>query len=208
MNFLKRSSLSLLLFFSLFHALADSTGKGTSVADTNGLMAGFDASFEKGLFKSALDISKHHLTGFIFLKKTPENSYRILFSNQIGIKFFDLEISESNFIVHYCFPSMDRKQFLKVLKNDFRTLLFPFSGIKKIDIIAVERNTTEFKVKSASGGWVYRILNESGRITQMRSRWKLFDKTILEINYTGSSPSRMTIRNPIIRFNLLMELMP
>ena len=74
----------------------------------------FGDDFQKGLYRATLDISKNHLTGFIFIKKISDTSYRILFSNEFGMQIFDFEFLENEFIVHQCFPSLDRKSLLKI----------------------------------------------------------------------------------------------
>ena len=79
----------------------------------------FDSTFEKALYKGSLDISKHHLTGLFYMKRVSKNSVRILFSNELGINFFDLELTKDELIVHSCFPSLNRTSLLKLLKNDF-----------------------------------------------------------------------------------------
>jgi hypothetical protein len=168
--------------------------------------ANFSSSFEKGLYKATLDISKHHLSGFIFLKRTSDTSYRIIFSNQVGMKFFDLEVTEKELIVHYCFPSLERKSLLKLLETDFRIFLFPFGGIKKISLISVSADSTDFKVKTVLGKWIYRIANESSRIISMDSKGKIIGKTRIRVKYSDQYPSMIMINNPTIRLSLKMDL--
>jgi hypothetical protein len=45
----------------------------------------FGDDFKKGLYRTTFDIKKHHLTGYIFIKKLSDTSYRILFSNDFGM---------------------------------------------------------------------------------------------------------------------------
>ena len=163
-------------------------------------------SFEKGLYKSTLDISKHHMSGFIFLKKTSDSSFRIIFSNQIGMKFFDFEIVEENFIVHYCFPSLNRKPLLKILRNDFITFLFPFQGLKKTILLKGTVDSCDFKVKTANGKWIYGISNFSKRIIRMNTRGRFIQKTSIRISYLDANPSKIIILNPTIRLTLEMDL--
>ena len=165
------------------------------------------SSFDKGLYKTTLDISKHHLSGFIFLKRTSDTSYRIIFSNQMGMKFFDFEFQGKKFIIHYCFPSLERKSLLKLLENDFRMLLFPFDGIKKIFLVNAADNVgIDFKVKTGTGKWLYRIEEESKRIIKIDSRGKFLGKIRIGIGYSGSSISMIMVSNPTIKLKLSMNL--
>jgi len=83
----------------------------------------FGQGFEKALFTGSLDIKKHHLTGFLLIKKMEDESYRIVFTNQIGMTFFDFEVKQNGFKVVYCFESLNRKALIRIFEKDFRALL-------------------------------------------------------------------------------------
>jgi len=167
----------------------------------------FDTSFQKGLFRTTMDIRKNHLTGFIFIKKVSDTSYRILFSNEIGMKFFDLEFRQGEFIVHYCFPSMDRKSLLKLLDSDFRILFFSNNGIKKISLVKTEKkNETIFKIKSEQGKWNYQISTPTGKIFFIGSIKRFISKTIIKLDYSDGITTGINISNPMIKLNISMNL--
>ena len=83
----------------------------------------FGQGFEKALFTGSLDIKKHHLTGFLLVKKMEDESYRIVFTNQVGMTFFDFEVKQNSFRVVYCFESLNRKALIRIFEKDFRLLL-------------------------------------------------------------------------------------
>ena len=200
-------SLSLLLFIISFPGLAIQSNDTIGRTDTSFRTEKQNAYlFEKGLYKATMDISKHHISGFIFLKRTSDTSYRILFSNQMGMSFFDFEFSGHSFIVHSCFPSLDRKSLLSILETDFEILLFPFRDLKKAMLISGTSEPSRFKVKVSSGKWFYQVANDSKRITKMSSKGKLVKKTRISIVYQESAMSDILISNPTIGLELKMKL--
>jgi hypothetical protein len=167
----------------------------------------FDTGFSKGLFRTAMDIGKNHLTGFIFIKKVSDTSFRVLFSNEIGMKFFDLEFFPSAFIVHYCFPSLDRKSLLKLLENDFRIVFFTGTGIKKMKKSKGEKeDTVIYTVKSDSGKWNIHVSDAMKEIIFIGSSGRFISKTRINLGYSDGSLSEINISNPLIRLIITMNL--
>jgi hypothetical protein len=204
------------LFVKLLLILISLGRPGTSVALPGGTnsdpgVAGkwkpvFGEDFRKGLYRATLDISKNHLTGFMFIKKVSDTSYRILFSNEFGMQIFDFEFSGKEFIVHSCFPSLNRKSLLKLLDNDFRIILFPDYGIKKA---AMDRSRsgidTSYKIKSKTGKWQYIISGSSGKISSINSKGKIFSKTRIDLQYSSDLVTGINISNPFIKLSINLD---
>jgi len=54
----------------------------------------------------------------------PDSSTRLVFSNEMGFKYFDFEFSAAGvFKVYYILPQMDKKAVLTTLRKDFELLL-------------------------------------------------------------------------------------
>jgi hypothetical protein len=166
----------------------------------------FGNDFQKGLYRTTLDISRHHLTGFIFIKKTSDSTYRILFSNDFGMQIFDFEFLENKFIVHYCFPSLDKKSLLELLDNDFRMLLYPDHGIQKITQDRSEnKEEISFKIKAKTGKWNYRISSASRKILSIWSIGKFLSKTRINIIHSADIVTGISISNPLIKLRINMN---
>jgi len=166
----------------------------------------FGDDFQKGLYRTTLDISKHHLTGFIYIKKISDTSYRILFSNDFGMQIFDFEFSTNELVVHYCFPSMDRKSLLKLLENDFRILLFSNQGMKTITQDQSEnKEELSFKIKAKTGKWIYRISSVSRKILSIRSVGKFVSKTRIDLTHSADIVTGISISNPLIKLSITLN---
>jgi hypothetical protein len=84
----------------------------------------FRPQFSKALYNTQVDIVGKHLSGILLIKKMPDSSMRMLFSNELGFKFFDFEFSAAgNFKVYYIIKQMEKKAVLKTLRKDFELIL-------------------------------------------------------------------------------------
>jgi hypothetical protein len=169
----------------------------------------FDSSFEKALYKGSLDISKHHLTGLFFLKRVSVNSVRIVFSNEMGMTFFDLELKGDDFIVHSCFPSLERASLLKLLKNDFRLLMFPDTTVTRMKPgRSGDSGLLIFRVKSARGSFHYTYDKDSGKIIRIQTSRSIMGRTDLRINGDKRlEPTKIYISNSTIGLQINMTFL-
>lgn len=89
----------------------------------------FTSHFEKALFKTSLDIGKNHMTGYTLIKKISDSSFRLVFANQIGMTWFDLELMKGKLIKHSVFGPLDKKVLLRILKQDFNALIYTSDAV-------------------------------------------------------------------------------
>jgi hypothetical protein len=166
----------------------------------------FDSTFKKALYKGSLDISKYHISGLFFLKKISTNDYRIVFSNEMGMNFFDLEIKGSEFLVHSCFPSLNRSALLKIIENDFRMLIF-----SDTTVFSMKKGRSKdpellvYGVKSLKGAFRYTIDKDSGRIRRIQTSHSVFGRTDLRLyGEENRQPTKVHIFNPTIHLHFHM----
>jgi hypothetical protein len=166
----------------------------------------FDSTFKKALYKGSLDIGKHHLSGLFYFKSVGEKSTRIIFTNEIGMNFFDFELNRNKLIVHSCFPALKRKSLLRLLENDFRLLLIPDTTIKK----AKSRKSKDPKllivgVKSTRGPLQYTYNKDSGKLCRIQTLRSFISKTDLQLYGDEKvNPKKIDIFNPTIRIHIHM----
>jgi hypothetical protein len=168
----------------------------------------FDSTFKKALFKGSLDIGKHHLTGLFFIKRISDDTFRIVFSNEIGMNYFDLESKEDSLIIHSCFPSLNRKSLLQLIDNDIRYLVFPLRNIIKIKTIqSKDSGLILYGIKSKKGSFIYSITKESGRICRIQTKHAIMGKTDIHLEYAANNIRKIIITNPTIGLLLHMTLL-
>jgi hypothetical protein len=92
--------------------------------DNTNCIEKFRPSFQRTLYKAEVDVVGNHLSGILFIKKMPDSSTRLLFSNEAGFKYFDFEFSKDNvFKVYSILDKMDKESVKKTLKKDFQLIL-------------------------------------------------------------------------------------
>jgi hypothetical protein len=101
----------------------------------------FDINNKAYIFKSNIRLYKNEFSGIFVVKPCSNNSYRTVFLNELGMKFFDIEISQDNYYIHKIFESLDRKSIIKLFVNDFRVLLY-----NNVD----KRNSKKYKNKKGN----------------------------------------------------------
>lgn len=84
----------------------------------------FKPAFTVALYNTKVDVIGNHLSGLLLIKKMPDSSIRMVFSNEMGFKFFDFEFAPNgNFKVYSIIKEMNKKSVLKTLRKDFELLL-------------------------------------------------------------------------------------
>ncbi len=170
----------------------------------------YPGDFEKALYRATLDVMNHHMTGMMLIKRTSDSSFRINFSNEVGMTFFDLEITDKEMKKIAVFPDMDRKSLLSMLEIDFRLLLFRDHTIKKMNTQddCMKDSLMLHNAVSDWGKYTYTVHCWGLNLKSIASTKKGFTRAILDFQYLAAPvPSKVIIRNPSIRLNLRLSLL-
>jgi hypothetical protein len=85
----------------------------------------FKPEFNRVLYKTSVDVIGKHISGVLLIKRMPDSSIRIVFSNEMGFSFFDFGFFPKNgFIVYQILPQMNKKALIKTLRKDFELVMF------------------------------------------------------------------------------------
>ena len=95
----------------------------------------FRPQFTKALYNTSVDVTGKHLSGLLLIKTMPDSSTRLVFSNEMGFKYFDFEFAAGGaFKVYYILPQMNKKAVLITLRKDFEILLMQHLDLEKISV--------------------------------------------------------------------------
>jgi hypothetical protein len=84
----------------------------------------FKPAFQSSLYNTQVNVVGRHLSGLLLFKQMPDSSMRIVFTSEMGAKFFDFEFkSGAEFIVHQVMSQLNKKSVINTLKNDFELIL-------------------------------------------------------------------------------------
>lgn len=120
-----------------FFAACSSVYKGMqkTQADPSCLVK-FKPNFTKALYNTKVDVVGKHLSGLLLIKLMPDSSTRLVFSNEMGFKYFDFEFSAAGvFKVYYVLPQMNKDAVLTTLRKDFELLLMQHLPIEKAFVL-------------------------------------------------------------------------
>ena len=119
MRFLRLSSLALLAWGC---TRLSYPGRAPVAGDARALQA-LQPQFSTTLYRTQIDVVGKHLSGLLFFKKQPDNSYRVVFTNEMGLNFFDFHFANHRFEVLHCIAQLNRKPVVNQLHKDIGFLL-------------------------------------------------------------------------------------
>ncbi len=172
------------------------------------------------LFKASLDIKKHHLSGLLIIKRMdssgdegkPDSAihpvFRIVFSNEIGMTFFDLELKSDSFKVISCFESLNKSALMKIFETDFRLL----TGIDplKTKTFYTQTSTKNLVISCNAGRYkTWQTYSPSGDTIFIKAgKSTIADNAIISYRkYANGFPTKITIENNFIGMILSMRLL-
>jgi len=79
-------------------------------------------------YLTQFDIYGKHLSGIMLFKRTTDSTERIVFTNEMGFKFFDFEISADTFKTIYMLDRMNKPYIVNTLYRDLAMLCAPGSN--------------------------------------------------------------------------------
>jgi hypothetical protein len=170
--------------------------------DVNGLKK-FRPAFTVALYNTQVDVVGNHLSGILVIKKMPDSSTRLVFSNEMGFKFFDFEFSkEGDFKVYSIIQKMNKKSVLKTLRKDFELVLM--EHLDNLSVSVRMKDGLVYYIFPQSKGYNYYITDRTGnKLIRMERASK--NKTVVEAimeNYSNGVPDTIGISHKTFNFNI------
>jgi len=159
-------------------------------------------AFTVALYNTQVDVVGNHLSGLLLIKKMPDSSTRMVFSNEMGFKFFDFEFAaDGNFKVYSIIKKMNKKAVLKTLRHDFELVL-----MQDIDkpVSVRQKNGLIYYVFAQPKGYNYYIMDSTGK-TLLGMERASKKKTIVEAimtNYSNGIPDTIGISHKTFSFTI------
>ena len=163
----------------------------------------FRPQFTKVLYNTQVDVVGKHLSGILLIKKMPDSSTRMLFSNEIGFKFFDFEFSaEGNFKVYYILKQMDKKAVLKTLRKDFELILMQHLDMNNVHILK-DSESRYYAFPQSKGSYYYITDSSCHQLQRIEksSKRKPVVRAIMQ-NYNEGVPDTIGITHTTFNFTI------
>ena len=161
----------------------------------------FKPAFTVALYNTQVDVVGNHLSGLLIIKKMPDSSTRMVFSNEIGFKFFDFEFSaDGKFKVYSVIKQMNKRSVLKTLRKDFELILM--DHLENVSIRT--ENGLLCYVVPQTKGYNYYITDSLGNKLirlERASKTKTVVEAIME-NYIKGMPDTIAISHKTFNFTI------
>ena len=168
-----------------------------------GELAQFKPAFSVALYKTEVDVVGNHLGGLLLIKKMPDSSIRMVFSNEMGFKFFDFEFAaDGNFKVYSITKKMNKKAVITTLRKDFELILMEHLDSAALTIRT--NNGLKYYVFPQATGYNYYITNSTGdELVRMErvSKRKTVVQAIMK-DYRNGIPDTIGISHKTFNFTI------
>ena len=164
----------------------------------------FAPQFSNTLYSTSVDITKHHFSGILFFKHMPDSSTRIVFANEMGVKFFDFGFTKDDqFIKYYVMPKLDKKVVVKALKKDLELVIMHQDLSQAVLLKDSTYNYTAIPNKKGND---YYITDHCSKLVRIEKASK--KKAVVEVqmlDYNNGVPDSISIVHKNFKFNILLK---
>ena len=173
---------------------------------TNGSTANLQKlkpAFTVALYNTNINVVGNHLSGLLLIKRMPDSTLRMVFSNEMGFTFFDFEFAPGGgFKVYSIIKKMKKKSVIKTLRKDFELLLM--ERLNDNNVTIRKDSTDLFYIFPQSKGFNCYITNSTGS-EMVRMERASSQKTVVEMimkNYTNGIPDTIGISHKTFDFTI------
>jgi len=161
---------------------------------------------ETYIYRANLNLYNNDFSGMIIIKPQENNNYRIVFINEVGMKFFDLEFNDETYKINHIFEPMNKKIFLKLLINDFRFILM--NNLNSNFKTYKEKKGDLFVIKPKGQKELY-YFNEKSEFPKKAIKYSWLRKTVYLTyeNYKEEKPSKIHIKHKNIKFYMDLDFL-
>lgn len=163
----------------------------------------FKPAFTVALYNTSVDVVGNHLSGLLLIKKMPDSSTRMVFSNEMGFTFFDFEFAaDGQFKVYSIIKKLNKRSVIKTLQHDLELVLMNRMDNSKASVKTA--NGLIYYIFPQTKGFNYYITNQTGD-ELVRMERASNKKTIVEAvmkNYTNGIPDTIGISHKTFEFNI------
>ncbi len=174
----------------------------------------FGNDFQKALYKAKIELFGNYFSGLLIIKHMPDSSYRFVFTNELGMKFFDFGISISedqkkNFKVHYCFSALNRKSLLKLFEKDFSLLIMNTLEASNAKVFKEKKtNKTVFRFNESKEYNYYFFNEENGHLSKIENASGMWKKLLIEFgDFNNGISKSISYRHKNIKFKMQYNLL-
>jgi len=170
------------------------------------LLQKFKPAFTVALYNTTVDVVGNHLSGLLFIKKMPDSSTRMVFSNEMGLTFFDFEFTDNGgFKVYSIIKKMNKKSVIKTLRHDFELILM--NTLDNNKAIVKTNDGQLYFIFPQKKGYNYYITNTDAtellRMERASNKKSIVDAVMK--NFVKGIPDTIGISHKTFEFNISLK---
>ena len=152
------------------------------------------------VYRARIKLYDKDFSGLIIIKPK-KKKHRIVFLNEIGMKFFDFEISNNSYKTYHIFQAMNKKMLIKLLVNDFRLILM--TDINNKSKFLIEKKTGKYAIKPKNVKEYY-LFDNNPLLPFSANRYSIIRKNVFlnYEDYTNNIPHHIKIKHKNINFEM------
>ena len=168
----------------------------------------FPFKFQKALYKTNIHFLNKDYSGMMFFKRMEvDQSLRVVFMSEFGLKFFDFELRDNgDFQVKYILDELNKETLIGVLEQDIK-LLFPTSHLEKGKKYYYRRRKQLYmeKYRVEKSRFYYFFDKNTKTVSRIEFSGSVFKKIKIDLSeYREGIPNQIDIKhiNLALRLNL------
>ena len=161
--------------------------------------------YSSALYKTSVDVTGKYLSGLLIIKKMEDGSTRIVFSNEMGLTFFDFEFFENEFRVLHCMKKLNRTVVLRALRKDLGMLIQSGYEYQKVKSY---RSDSAFYYAYLDGNETTYFITDTNCTKLQRIEHASKRKKKVFMNFTGAGtglPDSIYIAHQGFEFNIALK---
>jgi hypothetical protein len=155
-------------------------------------------------YDASIDVVGRHISGLMLVKALPDSSIRVVFTSEMGLKFFDFEFKDQQvFNVKYVVPQLNKKVVIKTLRQDLSLVL----GLPFRDELQLWTKGAEYHYGVREKSSVKYFVTDSVCTPPVRLGQASGEKEILTVDLRGTVPGNIdevSIRH--LTFDMVINL--
>lgn len=166
----------------------------------------YKPAFTSTLYKTSVDVVGHHLGGLLLIKKMPDSSTRMVFSNEMGIKFFDFAFeANGDFKVYHIMKQLNKKAVITTLRKDLQLILMDHIEPEMITIKKDDQYLYYgIPVKGGDNYYIMDAIDHSLVRIERASKRKPVAELVM-LNYINGIPDTIGISHKGFEFNIVLK---
>ncbi len=159
------------------------------------------------LYKAKIDIRGNPYSGLFAIRIFSDERYRVVFLNELGMKFFDFETGSKGLITHYCFEAFQKAGIKKVLEETVNTLFLSGKSFEPGDALITQSGGHTVYPISLDGEKFCFVNNASGNLERIVREGWFSRKMMIEFSDYSKFPVDINITFPAKRIHIKLQIL-